>query len=84
MKELRREIMEDYAISPEIVSDCAAEIDEHCDKGENHHGKTLHCLMGLARTDAKPIKKGELGPPKLSTLCRRAVCHLINIVFLKY
>ena len=30
MREIRREMMEDYSISPELVSNCGKEIDEHC------------------------------------------------------
>ena len=51
MREIRREMMEDYSISPELVSNCGKEIDEHCPdtKTQRHGGGgTIHCLMQLA------------------------------------
>lgn len=47
--DMRKSIMEDFQISPEIVVQCDKEIREHCGGGSNKEGKTLHCLMDLAR-----------------------------------
>ncbi len=49
LEEMRRALMEDYKISPEIVSECSEEINKHCGGGLQREGKTLHCLMDLAR-----------------------------------
>ena len=48
IKEIRREMMEDYSISPELVANCGQEIDEHCsDTKTQRQGQTIHCLMRL-------------------------------------
>ena len=48
IKEIRREMMEDYSISPKLVANCGQEIDEHCsDTKTQRQGQTIHCLMRL-------------------------------------
>ncbi|KAL3859180.1 hypothetical protein ACJMK2_009410 [Sinanodonta woodiana] len=47
MSEMRRSLMSDYQISPEIAIRCNIEINERC-LGIQSEGQTLHCLMGLA------------------------------------
>ena len=48
IKEIRREMMEDYSISPKQVANCGQEIDEHCsDTKTQRQGQTIHCLMRL-------------------------------------
>ena len=43
----RQFLMEDYELSPEVVSSCSAEIRDYCDGGLHREGQTLHCLMSL-------------------------------------
>ena len=48
IKQIRREMMEDYSISPKLVANCGQEIDEHCsDTKTQRQGQTIHCLMQL-------------------------------------
>ena len=47
MREIRREMMEDYNISPELVANCGHEIDQFC-SDKKKHGHTIHCLMSVA------------------------------------
>ncbi|XP_061189977.1 Golgi apparatus protein 1-like isoform X2 [Saccostrea echinata] len=76
MAELRQELMEDYSISPEILTDCKTEIMESCDKGLERGGKTIHCLMDLARParDQRSHKQQKT----MSAKCRRALEALIQ------
>ena len=48
IKQIRREMMEDYSISPKLVANCGQEIDEHCsDTKTQRQGQTIHCLTQL-------------------------------------
>ncbi|CAB4023099.1 Golgi apparatus 1-like isoform X1, partial [Paramuricea clavata] len=47
MKELQKELMEDYSVNPAIVARCEKEIKLHCVRVEKG-GKTLDCLMEKA------------------------------------
>lgn len=47
----RQFLMEDYELSPEVVSMCAIEIRDYCDGGLHRQGETLHCLMSLETDD---------------------------------
>ena len=67
MHDMRRSLMEDYQISPDIVNSCNEEIIE-C--GMHREGKTLHCLMSLARP-----KKGDKRENKISRTCMGAVSY---------
>lgn len=71
MAELRQDLMEDYSISPEILNDCHNEILESCEKGLQRGGKTIHCLMNLAR----PVRdqRKHTAQTEMSPKCRRAV-----------
>uniref|UniRef100_A0AAY4CC88 Golgi apparatus protein 1 n=1 Tax=Denticeps clupeoides TaxID=299321 RepID=A0AAY4CC88_9TELE len=66
MLDYRRMLMEDFSLSPEIVLHCRGEIDNHC--GLHHKGRTLHCLMRVAR--------GDKGP--MDSLCQKALQTLIQ------
>lgn len=57
-------LMEDYRLSPEIVSGCSDDIRRYCNSLEVG-GKTIHCLMEHAR----PKRRRD----KVSPLCQRAV-----------
>lgn len=62
MLDYRRMLMEDFSLSPEIVLHCRGEIEAHC-SGLHRKGRTLHCLMRVARGD-----KGTV-----DNLCQTAV-----------
>nr|CAD7586716.1 unnamed protein product [Timema genevievae] len=64
MVEHRKILMEDYRLSPEIVSQCSEDITKFCN-GLEVGGKTIHCLMEHTR----PRKKRE----RVSFKCQRAV-----------
>nr|XP_011440924.2 Golgi apparatus protein 1 isoform X1 [Crassostrea gigas] len=76
MAELRQDLMEDYSISPEILNDCHAEILESCENGLQRGGKTIHCLMNLARP-ARDQRK-HAAQSEMSPKCRRALEALIQ------
>ena len=67
MNQLRQALMEDYQIDPLIMSSCSAEIKNEC-KGKTRQGKTLHCLMDLAKDEPK-----NKDSDKISDMCIRAV-----------
>ena len=52
MFDMRTELMQDYKISPELVSACKNEIDEFCD-GLDPEGESVHCLMEAAKDRSK-------------------------------
>ncbi|XP_001641258.2 Golgi apparatus protein 1 isoform X2 [Nematostella vectensis] len=66
--ETRQQLMEDYSINPEIVSECDQEIDQHCKHGTEKEGKTLDCLMRLA----------EEGEGKIRARCTKALHNLVK------
>ena len=71
MAEVRQELMEDYSISPEIMTNCQREISASCENGLQKGGKTIHCLMNLARPARdQGSHKTNI---KLSAVCERAV-----------
>ena len=74
MKDMRKSLMSDYQISPEIVKDCANEIKEHCGK-LHRNGKTLHCLMKLAKPmwHKDPNEDAHGFPGHLRQACLTAV-----------
>jgi Golgi apparatus protein 1 len=47
LSSVRRNLVEDYLISPEIANSCSTEINQHC-KGVSRR-EIVHCLMDLAR-----------------------------------
>ena len=63
MLDYRRMLMEDFSLSPEIVLHCRGEIEAHC-SGLHRKGRTLHCLMRVAR--------GEKGAA-MDSMCQNAV-----------
>ncbi|XP_038115158.1 Golgi apparatus protein 1 isoform X1 [Culex quinquefasciatus] len=67
----RRMLMEDYKLSPEILTGCADDIDKFC-SNLDAGGKTIHCLMDHAR----PKKKKER---RVTEVCQRALETLVKI-----
>lgn len=49
----RKLLMEDYQMSPEILSECADDITKFCNDLEAGGGRTIHCLMENARPKRK-------------------------------
>ncbi|KAK7475018.1 hypothetical protein BaRGS_00033765 [Batillaria attramentaria] len=70
MLKVRERLMSDYRISPELMARCQTEIHDHCDGGLEVGGKTLHCLMKLAR-------KRHPGTP-ISSECRSQLSMLLK------
>ncbi|GAB1597551.1 Golgi apparatus protein 1-like [Argonauta hians] len=74
--DMRKAIMEDFQITPEIVIQCDTEIQKYCDGGANKEGKTLHCLMDLARP---VLFKGSLKLQKhISQACENQLTNLLH------
>ncbi|PSN56256.1 Golgi apparatus protein 1 [Blattella germanica] len=69
MMEHRKILMEDYRLSPEIVSDCLDDIQTYCN-GLEVGGKTIHCLMEHIRSR----KRKE----RVSPVCQRALESLVK------
>ncbi|XP_058822591.1 Golgi apparatus protein 1-like isoform X2 [Topomyia yanbarensis] len=67
----RRMLMEDYKLSPEILTGCADDIDKFC-SNLDAGGKTIHCLMDHAR----PKKKKER---RVTEICQRALETLVKV-----
>lgn len=68
MRDMRRSLLEDYQITPSLVRACSSEIKDSCGGGLQREGKTLHCLMDLARKTEK-----QEGPDFISVACRKQV-----------
>lgn len=69
MKELREELMEDYEITPEIVTGCATEIHTYCNN-VGQGGKTIHCLMKFVNPRTRKPSQ------QFSPECRAAVSRM--------
>lgn len=65
--DIRKSLMEDYKVNPEIITFCIEEIRSSCN-GLRREGKTLHCLMERAMKE------------KLSPSCNQAVLNLLKEV----
>jgi len=71
MKEVRQNLLSDYLSSPELVRDCSHEIAVSC---QDLAGKTIHCLMDLARSS-----RGEhTGRERISDQCARTLEDLLT------
>ncbi|XP_071959006.1 Golgi apparatus protein 1-like isoform X2 [Antedon mediterranea] len=66
MFDQRKQLMEDYMINPRIILACRDNIDNQC-KGLQREGKTLHCLMKLAKENK--LKNGR---------CKAALKELVK------
>ncbi|CAE1332042.1 GLG1 [Acanthosepion pharaonis] len=74
--DMRKSIMEDFQISPEIVVHCDKEIRDHCGGGSNKEGKTLHCLMDLARPVS--FKGSHKLTKQISQACEVQLSNLLH------
>lgn len=71
MNDHRKLLMEDYQLSPEILTGCADDIGKFCENIESG-SKTIHCLMEHAR----PKKKKDR---RVTATCQRALELLVKI-----
>lgn len=69
--EHRKMLMEDFHLTPEIVTGCSDDIEKFCSNVDGH-GKTIHCLMEAAR----PRKKKDR---RVTSQCQRALEDLIKV-----
>ncbi|XP_014673318.1 PREDICTED: Golgi apparatus protein 1-like [Priapulus caudatus] len=75
MLDHRKQLMEDYSISPDIVLHCNNEIKNEC-KGLEKDGKTIHCLLELAQPRKQ---KDEIKQDRMSAPCRRELESLLKV-----
>lgn len=71
MTDHRKLLMDDFQLSPEILTGCADDITKFCDSLEAA-GKTIHCLMEHAR----PKKKKDR---RITSTCQRALEMVIKV-----
>lgn len=74
----RRQLMEDYKLSPDLVMACKEEL-RFCNGGIETGGRTLHCLMKNARS--------HNSRKHVSDQCKQEVrtgSHLISDVDLRF
>ncbi|VDP10969.1 unnamed protein product [Soboliphyme baturini] len=65
----RQMLLSDYRIDPEIIDACSADIAKHCQNSLEGGGRTLHCLMGAAKS----------GHSNLSPTCFQAIAALLKV-----
>jgi len=75
MHEVRKSLVEDYEVNPVLVRDCSHEIEKYCGGRLHRAGRTIHCLMNLARS-----KKTE-EDTAMSARCVRTVSDFINVIY---
>ncbi|XP_054162657.1 Golgi apparatus protein 1-like [Oppia nitens] len=69
----RRNLMDNYNLTPDLVSACDNDIQEFC-SGLEKGGKTLHCLMKhTKRSRGKGMKRGQI-----TSQCRRSLEDLLK------
>lgn len=71
MHDHRKLLMEDYQLSPEILTDCSEDIVKFCNDLEAG-GQTIHCLMEHARQKKKKEKR-------VTAQCLRALELLVKV-----
>ena len=69
--EIRREMMEDFSLSPELVANCATEIESHCADTKKRQGGAIHCLMKLITESEKEKVVGEKCEAAVELLLRQ-------------
>ncbi|XP_055705911.1 Golgi apparatus protein 1 isoform X2 [Phlebotomus papatasi] len=67
----RKLLMEDYKLSPEILTGCQEDITKFCGNIDSG-SKTIHCLMDHARPKRKKEKR-------VSATCERAIEQLVKV-----
>lgn len=71
MTDHRKLLMDDFQLSPEILTGCADDITKFCDNLEAA-GKTIHCLMEHARPKRKKDRR-------ITSTCQRALEMVIKV-----
>jgi len=71
MHEIRKSLVEDYQVNPQLVRDCSHEIAKFCGGRIHRAGRTVHCLMNLAQS-----KKQE-DDTAISARCARTVSDAV-------
>ncbi|TGZ70022.1 hypothetical protein CRM22_003404 [Opisthorchis felineus] len=70
MLKLRQEMLDDYRLSPNLISHCQTTIERHCASKKHGRGTMLHCLAHLIRSytsERPPIE------------CEKAVYELVKL-----
>ena len=73
MFDMRSELIQDYKISPELISACQDEIGLFCE-GLEPEGQSVHCLMQAAKDN------NEKSQTPFRDQCRAAVESLLHVV----
>jgi len=74
MHEVRKSLVQDFSINPLLVRDCSYEIEKHCGGRVQRAGRTIHCLMELARS-----VKTEDDTAAISPRCVRTVRGVVVV-----
>ncbi|XP_071784755.1 Golgi apparatus protein 1-like isoform X1 [Asterias amurensis] len=72
VEDTRKSLMDDFMVNPEVILNCRSEIASHCDGGLQREGKTLHCLMKLAK------QQGGKETGSMSRKCEKALQDLVE------
>jgi len=79
MRGIRRELMEDYSISPELVANCADEIEYFCAPTKTEkNGKTIHCLMKAAMDQNQEKMSVNSAKTTFSKKCENSLDQLVR------
>lgn len=81
----RKLLMDDYRLSPEVVTTCVDDIDRFC-RGLAKNGKTIHCLLDHSRVRRRNQKVVSFGCQRsVSTKTRKKECfyHLCTRFLMK-
>ncbi|CAG7726469.1 unnamed protein product [Allacma fusca] len=70
IKQHRRALLEDYTLTPELLSACISEQTNYC-AGKGVNGNTIHCLMALAQSRDMDMR--------IKPQCRAALENIIKI-----
>lgn len=76
LMEHRKLLLQNYQLSPEVVSMCSNDIENYCQNNNNEIGKrTIHCLMD----HSKPSRQKN----RIGKSCQKAVCNYYYFLYLK-
>lgn len=68
----RRQLMEDFKLSPDLMVSCKNDIDEFCNGGIETGGRTLHCLMKRIRNHNPRKRVSEQCRKELETVVKES------------
>ncbi len=80
LRVMRKSLLEDYKISPSVTAACDLEIRDQCGGGLQREGKTLHCLMDLARPQKmrKDAADGDTTKTAIRNECKAEVREVVS------